>query len=48
LAVRKDWFINKLYKKLYNTINFIRDTPQKRDEWFFIANNEIKKEFKGE
>jgi hypothetical protein len=48
LAVRKDWLTNGPYGKLHNTVNFIRDTPQRRDEWFSIANSGIEEEFEGE
>jgi hypothetical protein len=48
LAVRKDWLTNGPYGKLHKTINFIRDTPQRRDEWFSIANSGIEEEFEGQ
>lgn len=35
------------YGKLHETVEFIKDTPQWRDEWFSIANNGIDDEFEG-
>jgi hypothetical protein len=47
LAVRKDWLNNGPYGKLYKTVNFIRDTPQRRDKWFAITNYGVDEEFEG-
>jgi hypothetical protein len=32
LAVRKEWLESEPYGKFRNTVQFIRDTPQRRDE----------------
>jgi hypothetical protein len=47
LEVRQDWLNHGPYGKLHKTVEFIKDTPQRRDEWFSIANSGIEDEFEG-
>jgi hypothetical protein len=47
LIIRKDWYTNGPYSKLRNTVNYIRETPQRRDEYFSIVKSDIEDEFKG-
>jgi hypothetical protein len=47
LEVRQDWLDHGPYGKLHKTVEFIRDTPQRRDEWFSIANSGIEDQFEG-
>ena len=47
LEVRQDWLDYGPYGKLHETVEFIKDSPQRRDEWFSIVNNEIDDEFEG-
>lgn len=35
------------YGKLHETVEFIRDSRQRRDEWFSIVNSGIDSEFEG-
>jgi hypothetical protein len=41
LEVRQDWFDHGPYGKLHKTIEFIRDSPRRREKWFSIANSGI-------
>ena len=47
LEARQDWLDYGQYGKLHETVEFVKDTPQSRDEWFSIANNGIVDEFEG-
>ena len=47
LEVRQDWLDHGPYGKLHKTVEFIRDSPQRRDEWFSITNSGIDDEFEG-
>ena len=47
LAVRKEWLNSRLYRKFHNTVQFIRDTSQRRDEWEAITGSGILEEFEG-
>ena len=47
LEIRQDWLDHGPYGKLHKTIEFIKDSPQRRDEWFSIANTGIEDEFEG-
>jgi hypothetical protein len=41
LDIRQDWLNHGPYGKLHKIVEFTRNSPQRRDEWFSIANNEI-------
>jgi hypothetical protein len=47
VEVRQDWLDYGPYGKLHKTIEFIKDSPQRRDEWFSIVNTGIEGEFEG-
>jgi hypothetical protein len=47
LEVRQDWLDHGPYGKLHKTVEFIKDSPQRRDEWFSMANSGIDDEFEG-
>jgi hypothetical protein len=47
LEIRQDWLDHGPYGKLHKTVQFIRDSSERRDEWFSIANSEIEDEFEG-
>jgi hypothetical protein len=47
IAIRKDWLESGPYGKFRSTVQFIRDTPQRRDEWATIAGSGILEEFEG-
>lgn len=47
LNVRKEWLTSGPYGKFHNTVQFIRDTSQRRDEWVAIAGSGILEKFEG-
>ena len=47
LNIRKEWLKSGPYGKFHNTVQFIRDTPQRRDKWASITGSGILEQFEG-